>query len=185
MRKKLKVKNSKFKIRGFTLVELLVSSAIVVSISTIVVSILFIAFRVNQRTGITLTVKNNGNSALSQMATSIKYAKNLNNPAECVTAANRQPRQQIAFTSAFDNGQTILSCQTGAASTIASNGAALINTTAVTVQSCSFTCIQTTVNDPPTITIRFSLTSKNYVGTTETQTILPFQTAATMRNYIR
>ncbi len=171
--------------KGFTLAELLVSSAIFLTVSSMIVTILFIAFRVSQRTEITLAVKSNGNSALSQMSDLIKYAQSIDTPASCISAANRQPRQSITFTSAFDNGQTTLSCQTGAASTIASNGAAMINTSAVTVQSCSFTCNQTTVNDPPTITIQFSLTSKNYVGTTETNTLLPFQTAVTMRNFVR
>lgn len=167
---------------GFTLVELLVSSAIFITTSTIIVTVLFIAFRVNQRTEITLSVKNNGNNALSQMVNSIKYAKRLDNPVSCTTSP---VVQQITFTSAFDNGQTTLSCGTGAASSIASNGASLINTNAVTVQSCTFTCRQTSINDAPTITIQFSLTSKTYVGTSESQTVLPFQTAVTMRNFTR
>jgi type II secretory pathway pseudopilin PulG len=183
MRKKFKVQNSKFKVRGFTLVELLVSSAIFIVVSTIIVTILFNTFRLSQRTEITLLVKNNGNTALSQMANQIKYAKRIDTPASCPPAG--VSIQQITFTSAFDNGQTTLSCPVGAVTAIASNGASLINTNAVAVQGCSFTCSQATINDPPTITIQFSLTSRNYIGTTQTRTLLPFQTAVTLRNFIR
>lgn len=163
------------------MVEILVSSAIFIAVSTIIVTILFITFRMSQRTEITLLVKNNGNSALSQMANSIKYAKRLDDPSSCFPTAVTS--QEITFTSSFDNGETTLSCGTGNDSHLASNGATLINTNTVTVQSCSFTCIQTGVYDPPTITIEFSLTSKDSGDTTESNTLLPFQTSVTMRNF--
>lgn len=180
MKKKLKVQNTKFRVRGFTLVELMVSSAIFITISTIVVSILFNTFRLSQRTESALAVKNNGNTALSQMVNALKYAASLDDPVSCIPPVT--DLKEITFTSSFDNGQTTFSCDTGENSSIASNGATLINTNAVTVESCKFTCSQITENGPPTITIQFELTSKQYSGSSSV-TLFPFQTAVTMRNF--
>lgn len=182
MKKKFKIQSSKLKVQGFTLVELLVSSAIFITIGTIIVTILSISFRVSQRTELTLMLKNNGSNALSQMVNSIKYAKSLDDPTSCVDPI---VQSEITFTSAFDGGQTRLSCPTGTVDAIASNGAALLNIGIISVKSCSFTCSQVTANDPPTITIQFELAAQNSGGSADSFIISPFQTAVTMRNFTR
>lgn len=176
-----KIANSKWQIakgskRGFTLVELLVSSAIFITIGTVIVTILSVSFKVSKKAELTLTLRSSGSAALTQMVNSIKYAKYLNDPADCTTPIDQD---SITFTSAFDGGQTTLSCPNGNSPSIASNGASLVDTSAVTVGTCYFSCSQDTINEPPTITIHFDLT------TTADSLYIPFQTAVTMRNYTR
>ena len=162
--------------RGYTLIELLTVIGI---LSVIVVSVVFISLRGSQKSDKLETVRQGGDTALSQMVRSIRYAKTLNTPASCVPAVNSS---SITITSLQDNGQTTYSCN---ANTISSNSASLIDTNAVSVTACSFTCSQQRVSDPPTIQIQFSLSAKNSNSFTETQATIPFQTSVTLRNYIR
>lgn len=165
--------------RGYTLIELLTVIGILSVIGVIVVSVVFISLRGSQKSDKLETVRQGGDTALSQMVRSIRYAKTLNTPASCVPAVNSS---SITITSLQDNGQTTYSCN---ANTISSNSASLIDTNAVSVTACSFTCSQQRVSDPPTIQIQFSLSAKNSNSFTETQATIPFQTSVTLRNYIR
>ena len=76
--------------RGFTLIELLVSSGIFITISGIVVSILFVTFRINQKADVLLAVKQNGNTALTQLTHNIRYAQILDDPISCVTPVTQE-----------------------------------------------------------------------------------------------
>jgi len=168
--------------KGFTLIELLVSSAIFITIGTIIVTILSVSFQVSQKAELTLALRSNGSAALSQMTNSIKYAKSLDDPEDCTTPIDQD---SITFTSAFDGGQTTLSCPSASSPSIASNGASLLDTNAVSIQNCYFSCSQITNNEPPTITIHFDVVATQDRGVQTTPIGIPFQTAVTMRNYVR
>ncbi len=183
MNTKSKVIKQKSKNRGFTLIELLVSSAIFIVIGTVIVAILSVTFNVSQKAELTLLLRSDGSATLSQMVNTIKFAKYLNDPGDCTTPITQN---SITVTSAFDGGQTTLSCPSDTSPTIASNGASLIDTNAVGIQNCSITCSQNTINDPPTFTIHFDLTATADRGIQQaTPLLIPFQTAVTMRNYMR
>ena len=113
------------------------------------------------------------------MVRTIRYAKSLDDPASCVPSTT----QSSITISGFDENQTKLSCPAGASTAITSNSASLTDDTAISVSACSFTCTQPTTVDPPTITIQFTLTSKNQNNLVETTGTLPFQTSVTMRNF--
>jgi len=188
MNKKFKIKtlpgqkkNLKSKILGFTLIELLVVIGILVATGTIMLSILFVTLRTSKKSDLLVTMKQNGNSALSQIVKSIRYAKSLDSPTSCVPQITNLT--SIAITSYLDNAQTTFSCVAGPPSTIASNGASLLDTNSVAVSSCSFTCSQPTLNDSPTINFIFTLSSKNATSLVESTGTIPFQTSVTMRNF--
>jgi prepilin-type N-terminal cleavage/methylation domain-containing protein len=178
MRKKTKNKQS----TGFTLLEVLISIGVFAAISSIIVTVLFISFRASKKSEVVVSLKQNGDSVLSQIVKSIRYAQSLDNPVSCTTPVTRS---SITITSILDNAQTTFSCPVGAATSISSNSAALLDSSIVAVSACSFTCSQPTINDPPTITVEFTLSARNTTNFVETTGAIPFQTAVTLRNFSR
>ncbi len=168
--------------RGFSLIELVVSMGIFAIISGVALSILFTSLRVSRKSEGMVVLKEQGDAVLSQMVRQIRFAKSLDTPASCTPST---ATTSLTVTSLSDNGQTTFACTTGASSSITSNSASLIDTNAVTVTACSFVCSQPTIDDPPTIRLQFTLSTKNATSFAETTGSLPFQTSVTLRNYSR
>lgn len=168
--------------RGFTLIEILVALSIVAVIGSITVSILFMTLRAGKKSDVLIGLKQNGNTAMAQIVKNIRYAKSLDYPTSCVSPVT-VPR--ITLTSISDNAQTTFTCTAGASTSIASNGASLIDTSVAVVSGCSFTCSQATLNDPPTIAIGYTLNARNLTDLTETRGSVRFNTSVIMRNYLR
>lgn len=166
--------------KGFTLIEMLVVISMVAIIGSLVVTILVMTLRGSNKAELISTLKQNGNAAMAQMVRQIRYAKSLDTPSSCITPVTTQ---SLTTTSLTDDQQTTFTCVTGANSTIASNGASLLDTTSGSVSTCSFVCSQQNIFDPPSITIQFTLTAKNANQLEETQATVPFQTTVKLRNY--
>lgn len=181
MKRIMKSKKKRFIQEGFTLIELLTAIAVFGIIGTIAVSVIVIALQGSTKSEVLTTVKQNGTYALSQMVRSIRYAKSLDSPNTCVPSVNLT---SLTITSGFDLGQTTYSCPTATSTTISSNSASLVDTSAVSVKSCSITCIQNTSADPPTVTIKFTLTGNNASGFVERVATVPFESSVTMRNFV-
>ncbi len=180
--------------KGYTLVELLAVMAIVVVVGVIVAGILISSLRGGSKSNVLDSVRQNGNDAITQMSKMIIYAQNFNGVStdgvfyktNCTQAIPPSPSptpapiayQYIKITS-FDSGQTIFSCN---GSTIASNGASLIDTSAVSLVLCSFTCTQTNFGQAPTIGINLTLSDNNPGNFAEKKASVPFQTSVTIRN---
>lgn len=166
--------------RGFTLVEMLTVMIVFIVIGSLAVSILATSFRTSNKTDIVALVQQNGNYALSQIAKTIRDARGLSDPFPCV------PTIQVSSVSIMTpDYQTITyACST----TIASNGASLLDTTQVRLVSCSFTCSQETSSDLPLISIDFSLlqaSGSSLVERIASQSAVPFDTSVVMRNINR
>lgn len=166
---------------GFTLLELLVATAIFTILATVIISVLFTSLRASKKSDVTILLNRAGNNALSQMVRTIRYAESLDDPTSCVPSVT----QSSVTVTALDGGPTVLSCPAGASTGISSNSASLIDDTAISVSGCSFTCTQPTTSDPPTIMLQFTLSPKNQNALVETTGQLPFQTSVTMRNFNR
>jgi prepilin-type N-terminal cleavage/methylation domain-containing protein len=164
---------------GYTLVELLTVIGILSVISVIVLSVVFISLRGTQKSDTIEVVRQNGDTAMTQIVRGIRYAKSLDSPTSCVPSTTSS---SITITSIQDNAQTTYSCN---ANTISSNSASLLNTNGVATTSCSFVCRQNRSSDPPTITIQYTLSANTTGSLSETSATIPFQTSVTMRNYNR
>lgn len=165
--------------RGYTLIELLTVIGILSVIGVVVLSIIFISIRGTQKSDTLEVVRQNGDTALSQMVKNIRYAKSLDAPASCLPATTVSA---ITVTSLQDGARTTYACSNA---TISSNSASLLNTNAVETTSCSFVCTQSKASDPPTITIQYNLSAKGATNFTETRASIPFQSSVTMRNFSR
>lgn len=185
------------RLAGFTLIELLVVMAVIVLIGSLISVILFSSLRGANKTGTETALKQNGNFAISQMAKSIRFAKRFDGVSvngssyttNCVTTTvlattptpTPIPYKYVKIT-ALDGGQTTYAC---GVTTIASNSASLLDTSVVTVSSCSFSCSQQSVEDFPTINILFTLSSAKSSTFFEQKGTSTFQTGVTMRNALR
>src|SRR6185437_15252578 len=133
---------------GFTLVEMLAVMVVFIVIGTLIIAIMVTTFRTSNKTDVLTLVKQNGNYAITQMAKTIRDARSLVSPYPCYPPAQSTSISVITP----DNNAITYSCVNN---TIASNGASLLDTTAVSVASCSFTCSQQSQTDLPFIDISF------------------------------
>ena len=166
---------------GYTLVEMLTVIAVFVVIGSIVASILITSFRTSSKTDVVTAVQHNGNYALTQMAKTIRDARGLVSPFPCVPTVSAS---SITVTTP-DNQQVVFACT---ATTISSNSASLLDTTQVSLKSCSFTCAQETASDLPVITINFSLlqqSSSTFAEQIASKSAVVFQTSVGIRNINR
>ena len=186
---------------GFSLIELLIVSMILVTVGGIVVGIMYSALRGTNKTNTIVSVKQNGGSALLQMAKMLRAARSLDTIGTspfrgCVPVIPPPPtptptpihQTSIGFTS-FDGGGTTFDCIPGPNATITSNSASLLDTNAVSVVSgsCYFTCYQENPLDLPKIGIHFSLVSPQPTGGAAVfnefrATAIPFETTIVLRN---
>lgn len=189
--KKLKKKNWKLDIGnspGFTLVELLAVMVVFVAVGGIIIAIITAVLRGNNKTNALNSVQANGDYAISQLTKSIRNATTLLNPFPC--GSIEAPTATSAVKLAFPDGSvTTFSCKdANNATNITSNSASLVNTNAVAVTSCNFTCGQNSPSDYPIVGITFSLQAKNansLVETTASSSGVQFQTSIVIRNLIR
>ncbi len=199
------VKKIKINEKGFTLVELLAAIIVLVSVGTIITSIVVSTLRGTNKTNTLTSVRQNGDFAISLMSKMIRDAKSLDEvpggttytSTSCVVSVpgpltpTPVPTSytSIKFTS-FDGGSTLFTCDVSG-NKITSNSATLIDATAISLSSCSFSCTRQRYLDSPVIGINFSLTEYRPTpvgggpGVThfiENTSSIPFQTSVIMRN---
>jgi len=168
-------------VKGFTLVELLAVIAITGVVGTLMFGILFTTLRGANKSESLGAIQQNGDAALSQMTRMVRFASELNDPAGCYTGPTPTPIVQTSITIRnVDNGSSTFSCDL-IAGTMASNGASMLDTTSIAVTACSFTCLQNTPNDFPTIMISFTLNKKNNT-LVENKAPQTFTSNVTLRN---
>lgn len=181
-------KKTSYQQAGFTLIELLAVIVVFVAVGGIIVAIITAVLRGNNKTNTLNSLQANGDYAISQMTKSMRNATTLLSPFPC--GVINTPTATTAVQLAFPDGSvTTFSCKDSSnAANITSNSASLINTNAVTVTACSFTCGQNSPSDYPIIGINFSLQAKNansLVESTASLSAVQFQTSIVIRNLIR
>lgn len=184
---KLKIENCQ---NGYTLVELLAVIIILVVVGTIITSILVSSLRGGNKSNTTNDVRQNGNYIISQMSKMIAYSKSFDGVSvtgakdsyikDCTAVVVPATAYKYIKITSFDGGTTVFSCNGG---TIASNGADLIDINTISVSSCNFYCSQANKISPVSINVTFILSKKNAGFFAENQTIIPFDTTITPRNF--
>lgn len=187
--------------KGFTLVELLAVIIVFSVVTSIIAGILVTSLRTSNKTNIISTVKQNGNFALTQMSGVIRNARVLVSPYPCGSPSTPTTVTQLQLITA-DGLPITLDCNAQVSNTpptctpqtpcatIASNSASLLDTSAIKLTACTFTCSQLSNTDYPIINISFSLkqiTNSNFAD----QVVLPnsgtvnFYTSIVLRNLQR
>jgi len=167
---------------GFTLVEMLAVLAITGLVGTLMFQTLSSTLRGANKSDSIATIQQNGNFALSQMSRMIRYSVSLESPDSCYSGPTPTPMESNSITIRnVDNNTTTFSCDTSSGA-IASNSANMLNSSAVAVTACSFSCVQASPHDSPTMTISFTLNKKNGNDLVENNSPIHFQTSVVLRN---
>jgi len=117
-------------IQGFTLLELLVSAAVLSIVSVIIAQVIFTTVRLSARTELMKEMKQNGGLTMDTMKRMIQNAKAI------TSSCDGTPKSELVLAN-IDGGETTISCEQDAAYTaydvfrIASYSAALASTTYV------------------------------------------------------
>lgn len=182
--------------RGYTLIELLAVTAILVSVGSLIIGVLYTTLRGSSKTNLNNVIAQNGNYALSVIS-------NIAISSTRITAINGNPIadctspppviSSIQFKRS-DGGLTTLSCEALSPSitSVTSNSASLINTSQVKVDTsnpsnCYFKCSQPS-GDPyanPIIEAGFllrDLGNSAFVENVSSGSAF-FKTSVQMRNY--
>ena len=175
--------NKKSNYFGFTLIEILVSAAIVITATTVVVAILISSFRGVSKAIVSEEVRQNGNNAIGTMSRIIKFADSLKGVSETtpddLTTYHVGCTQGVGYKGiqVVSGGQTrTLSC-----TNLSIDSIPTIDTSKMSVSSnCKFTCSQDSDSVSPVINISFSLSE---IGSSpEKSAYIPFATSVKMRN---
>lgn len=165
---------------GFTLLELLVSIAIIAVIGIALASILASSLRDANKANTVTAVRQNGDYALLQMTKSIRDAASITYPV--LPCSSGTPLDHVSVT-ALDNTPITYTCTSGSPANITGPSGALIDTNVAKVSSCNFYCSQADSSQNPVIKIDFQLTGNSSSGLVEQQaSLIDFQTSVVMRN---
>ena len=171
------------------MIELLAVMIVMVTVGLIVATILVSALRGNNKTNVISDIRQNGNYAIVQIGRMIEFAQRFGgvstNGVSYTTNCVGQSGVQYKYVKiiAFDNGETVLSCNPPSNPlAIASRSASLIDTNRVSLSFCHFTCSQNTFSEAPVIGVSFTLSQKNVSGFFENRASIPFETSVIMRN---
>jgi len=174
---------------GFTLLEMVVSLAIISIVSLVLSQVFILALRTNTKTEVLKDVKQNGEIAMETMVRMIQSA-------EQVTSACSDTGATLSSLVIVndDGGVTTLGCSVDGTSTRISStsaqGTSYLTSGNVTLgdSSCAgatllFTCYGAS-GVPTSVTISFSLSQAGVGGQAFEQSNESFQTTATMRNVV-
>lgn len=172
--------------RGFSLIEILVSIAIIITATTVVVATLFSSFRGISKSVVSEEVRQNGNNAINRMSRTIQFAESFQGASEngtdydssCVLAAGTDYK----FIRVRSAGNLLtLSCNNLSMGTTSLSPLIDVAKVKVTEGSCSFSCIQESDIDSPVIGISFELSQASETVPEKSKSIY-FSTTVKMRN---
>lgn len=167
---------------GFTLLELLVSIAVVAVIGSTLSIILVNSLRGANKANVVTSVRQNGNNAVLQLAKNIREASDVTYPV-LPCPSSPQPFDHITIKTLAATSQTY-TCNSGSPVNITGPSGPLLDTNAVSLTSCNFYCSQVDPSQNPVIKIDFTLTDSN--GTSKlverSSAKINFQTSVVMRN---
>jgi len=196
------MKNRKRSQNGVTLVEFIVIAFILVTISGIIVGVIYSVFRGSSRSHETVKISSNGNYALSVITSHIVSARGVlqvggstgggrtggtgTESSEFISCTTPRTGSSIKLRAA-DGGELTFACQDDSIASLSaslSEGVSLIDSFELQVVpgTCSFTCTQNSIYEPPLIKISFDLESRKYLYETD-RVRESFQSSASLRNY--
>ena len=182
---------------GYTLIELLAVTSIIVIVSGLIVGVLYSTLRGGNKTKVTNDVSQNGNYALSVISNTALTAESVTKingvgVSDC-TGIQLTPAKSIEFQLA-DGSLVAFSCDAATQSIASSSGSIttyLIDNNAVKVDpsdakgACSFSCYQEGSNaySAPKIGVTFTVSQRTSNALFENAATSVFNTSVTMRNY--
>jgi len=186
--------------KGYTIIELLAVMIVLSAVGAVIIGIISSTLRGANKTTSLNEIRQEGDNRLSGMSKMIEFARSFDGisvdgvsyqqnctvePVEPLTPTPEPTRYYYLKVTNFTNDQLIFSCNIDQGTnepTLSSNSASLIDTNAIVVSGCYFTCSQNYLSQPPVIGIYFTLSKNSSGNVTEQNTSVPFETNVTMRN---
>lgn len=175
--------------KGFTLIELLVVIGLLGVVGAILVNTVFSTLRGSNKGDIVNSVRSDGNYVMQTMVRSLQNAESFQGASSDFTNNYTKPcpAAGASYKSIKINTTELVSCPNAATGDMGSFSS--INTTRVSVFSCSITCSQSSDSDNPTYVINFTLkqgtTGKVSTGLLENSATINFSTSVRMRNPVQ
>ena len=170
---------------GFSLVEVLVGTVVVISATVVVLSIIISSFRISSKTTTSSVIRQNGNYSLSQASRMIQFAEsfdgarvNASSALESTCPATDKTYKYLYLT--YNGSTKTLYCSDS--NGIQINSASSIDVSKVNVGTCNFTCRQN-VGEGPIIGINFDLSIGGANEVVEKKAGIIFSTSVKMRNF--
>lgn len=176
---------------GYTLVELLAVTSIVVIVSGLIIGVLYSTLRGGSKTRITNDVAQNGNYAISIISNTALLAEAVTEiggtpVSDCTTLTQgssiqlKNPDGSFVTFSCDVSTESIASSSAGTTTYLIDNSSVKVDPS-----TCSFACYQSTGNpyDQPIINATFTVSERSGGSFVENTASSPFQTSVTMRNY--
>lgn len=160
---------------GFSLIEVLIATSIIITMTTIVVAILTSSFKTSSKATSLDIVRQNGNNATDQLSRLIKFSFFIGATndidsgfASCPVKSADPNQNRFSYIKISSDGEKTISCSN---SGITINNEPLLDSNRVSVVpgSCKLTCFQDRADVSPVIGINFDLT----YGNTPNPTLLP------------
>jgi len=166
--------NSKFYLRGLTLIEVLVMVTILALMGVVATGIFFTVLRTSTRTNTETKVKQKGQFALSVMEKMIRGARSIENASSFC-----DDTEQTAITiGSYDGGTTEFLC---GEDQISSNSAILVS--GLTVDCSQFVRCVFGENAVPKVIVNFTLSTGTATSLPFQKSTENFQTTVSLRNY--
>ncbi len=189
-----KLINSKYPIlnnsSGYTLVELLAVSSIIVIVSGLIVGVLYSTLRGGNKTRVTNDVSQNGNYAMSIISNTALLAQAVTEVGGTPISDCTVPRQGSSIEFETEQGNLVKFICDPSTESIASMSGSLtnnlidVNAVKVDPATCSFRCTQNNANPYSLPIIKIGFTVSQRSGSTfENIASSPFNTSVTMRNF--
>ncbi len=173
---------------GFTLIEMLVSMAIIITTTTVVVSILASSFTGVTKSTVSEEVRQNGTSALTRISRSIQFAEGFEGVSETgeadsyiTSCSDTVSGLYYKYVKIKSGGATrMISCTD---EDIAIDTVTYLDKSRVQVipDSCQITCVRKDDSTPPVIGVSFGLTRLGAPDSNKTKSNY-FSTSIKMRN---
>lgn len=167
--------------KGFSLIELMVGIAIIITATTVVLSIIVSSFRISNKTTASDTVRQNGNSAVAQISRIFQFADSF------VGAANRSDFADLSYSCDETSYNHIRVVYQGNLKTVSCSGSGLlldgnsIIDNSLTVSDCSLTCTRD-IGAGPVLGLNFNLSRGGSNTSAEQTSSIKFSTKIKMRN---
>jgi len=183
---------------GYTFVELLAVIVVMVTVGTVIASILVSTLRTGNKNSALSDIRQNGNSAISQMSKMIEYAQRFNgvsassgapftscfiSPPGSLTPTPQPTKYYYVKITSFDGNQTTFGCFNTVLASMSSTLGEIPLVPANTDANCYFLCTQDSPSTPPTIQINLTLSTKDRGRLSENNASINFVTTVTVRNY--
>lgn len=177
--------------KGFSLIELLVGIAIIITATTVVLSIIVSSFRISGKSTSNSVVRQNGNYAMAQMSRIIQFADSFDGAYDASgsfypTCDDDVTKSYSTINVHYGGNPKSLVCRQGASGGIeigdGVNPPQEIIDTKMSVTSCHFTCTQDNGAVAPVIGINFGLNLGDSNTVVEKTSHVDFSTSVKMRN---